>query len=212
MLYWWGMCFSASASFASSGVLAVLGAGSIAISRPKNRILAIVPILFSLQQALEGVQWNSLTQGKANLFAAYGYLFFAFLVWPIYAPLVIYVLDHKQRRTTRWFLALGIVVALCLLTVLLTHPITPRINGNSIEYATTTPSLEWIVPLYVIAAVGAILLSSKKLFRWFGLIVLTSASIAWLFFSVTFVSVWCFFSALISGLIFYYLWSVRSRQ
>jgi hypothetical protein len=98
------MCFSAPASLIASGGLVVIGGASLAIAKKEEKILAAIPFLFGIQQAFEGIQWLHLNVGPPSLFAGYGFLFFAFLVWPVYVPAMVFVLDKKTRAVTKWFI------------------------------------------------------------------------------------------------------------
>ena len=87
------MCFSASASFAASGGLAVLGGASLAIAKKENKLLALVPLMFAVQQGFEGIQWLYLQANTTSMIVGYGFVFFAFLVWPIYVPTFVFIDD-----------------------------------------------------------------------------------------------------------------------
>jgi uncharacterized membrane protein YjjP (DUF1212 family) len=52
------------------------------------------------------------------------------------------------------------------------------------------------------------LLSRHRWVRWFGVLALVSAVVAYLAYAQWFISVWCFFAALLSGVIYLH---VRSR-
>ena len=92
------MCFSAGASFVASGGLAIVGVASLKVAKKEERIIALIPLAFALQQAIEGVQWLSLQSGCPSLPLGYGFLFFAFIFWPVYVPLTVYLLDKKKRK------------------------------------------------------------------------------------------------------------------
>lgn len=52
------MCFSAEASFAASAALAATGLSSVVLAKTKKiRLVALIPLAFSVQQAIEGFQW-----------------------------------------------------------------------------------------------------------------------------------------------------------
>ena len=54
------MCFSATASFSAGTVLTVLGVATMRATRRKAEIpLASIPLLFGLQQIVEGMLWLS---------------------------------------------------------------------------------------------------------------------------------------------------------
>lgn len=72
------MCFSAEASFIASGGLAVIGGVSLVMAKKEDKLLAVIPLLFSVQQAFEGVQWLYLDSGSSSLLAGYGFLLLLF--------------------------------------------------------------------------------------------------------------------------------------
>ena len=51
------MCFSAPASFSAFGIIGLIGGRTIAKSNPGDTYLAIIPILFAVQQCIEGIIW-----------------------------------------------------------------------------------------------------------------------------------------------------------
>lgn len=83
------MCFSAPASFATAVVTGVIGI--VAISRTTQRRelpLALVPLIFAIQQGIEGVLWLTLPEDTPAV--SFGglvnaYLFFAQVFWPVFA-------------------------------------------------------------------------------------------------------------------------------
>jgi hypothetical protein len=56
------MCFSPGASFTLGAALLVTGAASLKeVKRPRQVLLAGIPVLFGIQQIIEGFMWLSLT-------------------------------------------------------------------------------------------------------------------------------------------------------
>jgi hypothetical protein len=198
------MCFSASASFIASGGLAVASAVTLKAAPKKQKIIAAIPLFFAIQQALEGFVWLSLNAGTTNLVAGYGFLSVALLVWPIYIPMAVYLLDRRRRHVMHWFVALGVAVAAFLAWQLLSHPLTIGIFGRCIAYSLDVPFLLPVVLAYVVAVCGAPLFSSRKAFQIFGAVAFVSSLAAAFFFFETFTSVWCFFMAFLSLLILFY--------
>ena len=85
------MCFSATASFASTALLVPLGISALWRSWRNGRTdlgpLALMPVGFGLQQAMEGALWLELRRGPLEPEphgAALAYLFFALAFWPIW--------------------------------------------------------------------------------------------------------------------------------
>ncbi|PJA45392.1 hypothetical protein CO174_03425 [Candidatus Uhrbacteria bacterium CG_4_9_14_3_um_filter_50_9] len=201
------MCFSATASFAASGVLAAAGATSWHTADKKERVLALIPIFFAAQQFIEGLQWVVNKPSSLSLTLGYAFLVFAFLIWPIYIPYVMERLENKKVRTRilhflRW---LGIFVAMFLLASVLINGLAIRVVDLHIVYDVSIPyTIAWIIA-YVLATVGSLFVSSNRFFSWFGILSLVTVMISYIFFTAAFISVWCFFAAIMSALILVYL-------
>ena len=205
------MCFCASASFAASAGLAVVGAASIKLSKRGERLFAIVPLLFAVQQFIEGNQWMVSHPSIASLVLGYAFLFFAFLLWPVYIPLAVYQLETDPRNKTvfKWLFGAGAVTSFALLVALLSKPLSISLLTNSIDYRIVTP-LGWIgVLLYLAATCGPLTISSHPRIRWFGAAVTLAIIFSGWFYRTTFISVWCFFSAILSALIFLFYYKRR---
>jgi hypothetical protein len=206
------MCFSATASFVASGALTGMGVATYAVARKKDKILVAIPILFGIQQAFEGVQWLYLDRGSSSLIAGYGFLFFALIVWPVYVPAFVTMLDKKRNGILKWLIVTGVVVAGYFVVVLATQPLRISERMNCVNYAFNLPAKWIITALYVVAILGPLLFSSRPIFRWFGLVVFASAVIAGTLYYRNFISVWCFFAAAVSAMFFLYVQHRRSMR
>ena len=61
------MCFSAEASFASGAVIGIVGVTTLRlVERPRDLLLASLPLLFAAHQLEEGCVWLAL-EGKAPM-------------------------------------------------------------------------------------------------------------------------------------------------
>ena len=199
------MCFSASASFAASGGLAVLGGASLAIAKKENKLLALVPLMFAVQQGFEGIQWLYLQANTTSMIVGYGFVFFAFLVWPIYVPTFVFILDKKKRNILKYFIALGAVVTLYILIFLIKESLIIRELHSCVSYEFNLPFRTVVLVGYLISIFGPLFLSTLKIFKRIGIVAFVAALGAWLFFAFAFISVWCFFAALVSSLFFFYI-------
>ncbi len=203
------MCFSAPVSFFTGSFLVGIGAASGFAAKKHQRILVPVPFFFGIQQILEGIQWVVTPGSAASIIVGYGFLFFAFLVWPVYAPLAVFIIDEKKRHITRWFLLLGVMVATFFVALLLIQPFLIAVGTNHIGYifdvTSTTLQRHLLIVLYVIAVCGPMLTSSMPLIRRFGIILFFSGAASRLLFSATFTSVWCFFAAALSALMYVFI-------
>ncbi len=199
------MCFSAPASFVSSGGLILLSGASFAVAKKEDKFLAAVPLLFGVQQGIEGIQWLYLNSGSTSIFAGYAYLFFAFILWPIYVPFFVYMIDKKRRDILRWFIFLGAAVALYSLGAPLASSLSIQKINLCINYNFNYSYGGALTTLYMIAVFGPLFTSSFESFKWFGVLFAVLAIFAHIYFIVDFVSVWCFFAAAVSFVFFIYL-------
>lgn len=204
------MCFSATASFAVAGATAVTGLAVLRqVTQPRELALAIVPLLFAAQQAVEGALWLQLT-GAANIGSvetlAAAFLLFAYVLWPLYTPLAALLIEPERgrRRVMAVIAAMGAVLSLVLLMDLVTNPPGAAVNGHSIDYTGESDPLAWQQIPYLVATGVPLLLSSFPLVRIFGAVVLGGFVVSAYVHAETFVSVWCFFAAADSTLLYFH--------
>lgn len=208
------MCFSATASFTAA---ALLGAIQIAMLRLPLRksclFLALIPGLFGLQQLIEGFVWLYLGDPNAYpllKFTPYAYLFFAILFWPIWIPFSAWSAEEVpwRRRVLFWTLIISFVLVTYYISVIPSTIISVNAVGNSLQYFEPARKSVYIYPsiiLYPIIVVTAALLSSIKNLWFFGFTTGGTYLFAQYFFYYTFVSVWCFFGAIFSGILYFVL-------
>ncbi len=200
------MCFSATASFTASGALAIAGVVSMKTAKKEERLLAIVPLLFALQQFIEGLQWLAPHPSTISQLLGYGFLFFAFLLWPTYIPIVAYSIekDARRKRLLRWCIGVGLLTSLGLLYVIPTQSLSVQLLSCGINYNIAVPFVNIGIVWYLIATCGSLAISSSRFLQIFGTAGFLSAVFtAWVF-SQTFTSVWCFFAAALSISLFLY--------
>jgi len=203
------MCFSATASFAAAGVTTVAGGAALrAARRPAQLLLSAIPLLFALHQGAEGFLWLALTQPEHAAWrqpAMFAFLSVAEVIWPSFVPLVVWALetDPGRKRVLAALLVLGCALAVTRVYGLLAYPASATILGQHIQYRLDAPFLVRRIGdiCYVLVTVGSPIVSSSKQVRWIGLLVLASLVLSKIFFYQTFISVWCFFAAIISALV-----------
>ena len=214
------MCFSASASFAATGLTTVAGVAALTGARTTGaRLLAGVPLLFAIHQFAEGILWLALADPAR---AAWGgpamrvYLTVSKVVWPVWVPLAILALetDPGRRRPLGALLVLGMLLAPALAYGLGAYPVTANIAGPHIQYRQDSPPLfRWVSDLaYPLAVVLPPLIASNRLTRGVGLLLLASLVITKLLYFQYFASVWCFFAAIISVLVVLVVRAVPARM
>ena len=90
------MCFSATASFTAGAALLVVGAVTTRRARrPAELPFALIPVLFGVQQLIEGVLWLTFPDKAPQLNAVLTLLYslFSHVLWPIYVPIAVLLLE-----------------------------------------------------------------------------------------------------------------------
>lgn len=213
------MCFSPQASFIASAFLTVVTVFSyFKLSRCQNRdnrqciSLLMVPLGFALQQFSEGFVWLSLLHNYStwvlNL-STYTFMFFAFIFWPAYVPACLYHLEQNDIRkdVLRVFRLIGYITAALLFVRMLYFGIHAQLANCHIMYTSNLAELSWFMAAvvmagYLIATVGSLMVSSVPRIRFLGILIGCAYLITYLFYINYLISVWCFFSALVSLLMY----------
>lgn len=200
------MCFSASASFAAGTGLLAVGIFTVRRARRRSELpYAAIPLLFALQQLIEGALWLSFRSNVPlpNPSLTFAYSFFSHVLWPAYVPFAILLLDpvRWRRRVLLAFLAAGAAVGLYLLVNMIRFPIVSREWGGHIEYV--SPHFYALVVMggYLAGTCIGALFSSHGTVRAFGLAALLSFLGAYAVYAKWFISVWCFFAAVLSVIV-----------
>lgn len=201
------MCFSATASFTAGTALSGVGGLTLHKSRGKLELpIALVPVLFGIQQLTEGFLWVSLRNDlpQVKVWATYIYSMFSHVLWPIYVPFAILLVEvaRRRRRALTVFLALGVGVGLYLLYFIIRFPVTARIYNRSIFYDSPHFFIGGVLVVYFLATCASCLFSSHRCINVFGVLAFVLAIAAYEVSVKTFVSVWCFFAAVLSLLVY----------
>jgi hypothetical protein len=213
------MCFSAEASFGAGAVIGIVGVVAIRkASTPSQRIFATIPLFFAIQQCLEGILWLSLPNPD-NLFwqqiGTYGFLLFAWVVWPVFIPYSIRLLEKEARRRKilAILMGMGVFVSLCFAYILVFHQAAAHIEGAHIKYEQDfhySSGFAWLTSAcyFIPTAISPFISSIKKVWVLGGTI-LISFVVTKLYFQDHLVSIWCFFAAVLSGLVLWIILHVR---
>jgi hypothetical protein len=229
------MCFSATASFTAAALLVPVGIASIrsALAAAPCQgggtarlalALAVSPLIFALQQAIEGVVWLGVVQHPPALFtdaAALAYLFFAYAFWPFWMPFAaLRFTEERATRQLRWVLrvlvGLGFVLGMVLWLPLLfaPGPLAPQLVQGSLHYRTGLVFADQRLndlgrAIYVAIICLPLLLAASRGLMIFAVGLLAAVALAEAVNGHAFTSVWCYFSAMLSGLI---LWIVGTES
>ena len=192
----------------------LLGIGSITLRTAKNANrwrelpFAAIPLLFAIQQLIEGVIWMTFGADlpMLNSVMTHAYSFFSHVLWPVYVPVAIVLMEPEgwRRRTLFVFVAGGASVSAYLLYVLFAFPVVSRPTGQHVEYLSPHFFAALTMTLYLLSTTTSPLLSTHRTARVFGVLALLAFGAAYYFYAQWFISVWCLFAALLSAVIYFH--------
>jgi hypothetical protein len=214
------MCFSATASFTAAAVIGSAGVFTLrsAAAKPDYRILALAafPMLFALQQVVEGALWLDLTSPEPG--ALRGVLVHAFqgyaeVFWPTFAPLAALLIERERWRRILIgiCLVIGVALSIYLLVAMIGHPYQASIGEGHIVYRNDFQYPKGIEAPYVVATTLSLLLCSAKEVQRLALVILIGFAVAYISFHHAYISVWCFFAAVASVMVYLYVRVVPAR-
>jgi len=209
------MCFSPIASFVSAAAIATIGVATLRhVRETRTFLFAATPMLFALHQFVEGLVWLGL-QGWIGPIgrdhAAFLFTIYAQGLLPFLMPLAVTLMEPAgwRHRVMIGLTAIGAVAAAWDTYGLIFLPSRVFIDHNSIAYRNEMTGSLTISLLYILATCGALLLSRYRVVRWYGVINVVALTIVQIVKAETFASVWCFYAALMSLILY---WQFRSRD
>jgi len=212
------MCFSAGASFASGVVLSAIGIITIKeIHKPSQRLFALIPVLFGIQQLSEGCLWLTLAGPDfimVRKISTYVFLITAQILWSWVIPLSVFLMEEEQKRKKilQIMFFIGIALSMYYSVYLFFHNVSSRILDCHILYTTESPdslALPTFI-LYLTVTIAPFFVSSIRKMYLLGTIMAISCLMSAVFYKLYLTSVWCFFAAIIS--IFIYLILRESKK
>tara|TARA_R110002111_G_scaffold200540_2_gene265832 strand:+ start:401 stop:1045 length:645 start_codon:yes stop_codon:yes gene_type:complete len=200
------MCFSATASFIAGISLSAIGVVTLKkVGRKKEIPFAMIPLLFGIQQLIEGMVWLSFQYDSPllNETMTYAFSVFSHVLWPIFIPFSIGLLETVawRKKVISVFQFMGIVVGLYLLYLIVKFPVTSVVDKNIVYVSPHFYQLP-VMSLYLGATCIGALFSSHGMIIIFGTLALFLFMVAYGFYIMAFFSVWCFFAAILSAIIY----------
>lgn len=201
------MCFSATASFTVAGLTAAVGVACLSRTRKRTEILlASFPLLFAAQQGVEGLIWLRLSSEAAfeSGLLVTAFLLFAEVLWPLLVPAAVFAIepDPRRRRILAGLFAVAIVISAYLLFAMTVAPYVVTVRGESLRYAHDFAALPGGKVLYAACTTLPLLLSSHLWVKVMGAVIMLGLLVSQWFFAQAFISVWCFFAASASAILF----------
>ncbi|HBB27622.1 TPA: hypothetical protein DCZ36_03970 [Candidatus Gracilibacteria bacterium] len=206
------MCFSATASFTSGAILIVTGIFTFRHVRAKSSIpFASIPLLFGIQQIIEGMVWISFSSPIFHSVVTYLYVMFSHVLWPVFVPVSIWLIEKNpvRKKILCGISIVGAIVSIYLFTCSVVGPVTCSIVQKSIAYQINVPYPLPSFFLYFFATCAGSMVSSSLKIRVFGTAMLLSFFVAHLLYPETLFSVWCFFAAILSVIIYIHMKDLR---
>lgn len=199
------MCFSPEVSFTASVLLVTAGIATLRnTSSTSQFFLAAIPLLFGIQQFSEGLIWLHFKHqiGSESFFINSQHIFltFIFLIWPIWIPFSFFLIENIPWRRSLLFINLfiGIILSLFYFFFAQREEISVQIVNQSIQYLGKIPNYSLLTFLYPVVVLSPIFFTSLKNAWIFGLLGAFAYVLSDYFYQSSFISVWCFFSALVS--------------
>ena len=201
------MCYSAPASLAASGVLAVSGIATLRINKKKSEVpLSLFPLIFAVHQLTEGLLWLNHTGVVPDTYKpglVYAFVLIAFVFWPIYVPFSAYMTEtgRMRRKIIIFCQLIGIYIGITFLVSIIRNTPDATFLEHSISYGVHGPPKS-LAP-YMIAVTIPFLIATDKKLLLFGIALLIACGTAvYTACSGTFPSVWCFYAAILSLIIY----------
>ena len=204
------MCFSASASFVAGTSLSAVGVATLRRAEARTeQPLAMIPLLFGIQQLTEGVIWLTFSHDAPVLKQTMTYVYsgFSHVLWPMYVPFAMGVLEavRWRKKVIFAFEAAGVAVGLYLLYFLVTRPVVAEVVGMHIVYVSPHFYQVPVMVFYLAATCVSCFFSSHRFVNLFGVLALLAFIAAYFLHVGALFSLWCFFAAILSLLIYLHL-------
>lgn len=204
------MCFSAPASFIAGTALSVIGVAALRKTESRTEIpFAMIPLLFGIQQLTEGVIWLTFSYDVPLLkqLMTYVYSGFSHVLWVVYVPFAMGIMETAswRKKAIFAFLIPGVAVGLYLLYFIVTRPVIAEVVGKHIVYDSPHFYIIPVMVFYLAATCVSCFFSSHGFVKLFGGLMLLSFIAAYIIHVWALVSIWCFFAAILSLLIYIHL-------
>lgn len=223
------MCFSADVSLTVGAALLPAGAYCTRqawVKDPSYLALAVIPLVFGIQQISEGFVWMGMLSNDQDLVrsASLVFLGFALVFWTFWIPLSASFIENRPRikRAYQGLAGAGLFFGLLLYLPLFIHSadrLTTTVHFHSIAYDFSTlplfrilPSSIWQMFYLAIVSVPLLMVGKGVPLKLFGVLIAISAVLSQLAFWYAFYSVWCLFAAGLSACLVYIFHNLPSAS
>lgn len=191
------MCWSATADLVAGAGIAAVGAACVIRSRRRTDLpLAALPLLLGAHQIVESRVWDA---GGGTGPATVAWAVIALPLLAVWVPAgVLCAAPGHARRRLLLPLAAGVATAAALAHAMTVRPVRAEIRGHTMGYVVDLPRPGLVIAGYLLATVGALLVSGDRGLVLLGVLTGAGAVICWSLWELEFVSTWCACAAVVS--------------
>jgi len=203
------MCLSATANFVAAGGIAAVGVATLRhVDHPRSVLFAAMPLFFALHQFTEAFVWLGLEGAIGELalqHSTFLFILYAQGILPFLMPLSVLLIEPLGLRFSGILVCTLLGAALSAYTIyaVFSYPSTAFVDRHSIAYRNELTDALWVATVYVIATCGALILSTHRVVRWFGLLNIVGLAIVLIVKGYAFTSVWCLYAAILSMMLYW---------
>jgi hypothetical protein len=195
------MCWSATADLVAGAGIVGVGAACVArVRRGGDLPMAAVPLLLGAHQLVEARVWQ--VEGGTGPAT----VVWAVIALPLLAAWVPLAVLCAAPRQAWGRLAIpvvcGVVTAGVMAYAIITRPVRAEIRGHTVGYVVGLSHAEVLIAGYLLATVGALLLSGDRWLFGFGVLAAVGVLVCWAMWRLEFASTWCAFAAVCSLVVF----------
>ncbi|MGW2567830.1 DUF6629 family protein [Streptomyces sp. NPDC001537] len=204
------MCWSATADLVAGAGITCVGVACVTrVHRIGDLPLAALPVLLGVHQLVEARVWQ-VGGGTGRATVAWAVIALPLLaVWVPLAVLSAVPRDAAARLVIP--LVSGLATAGVLAYAVATRPVRAEIRGHTVGYVIGLPYAGVLIAGYLLATVGALLLSGDRWLVALGVLAGVGAVVCWALWRLEFVSTWCAFAAACSVVVFGWVAARRPR-
>jgi hypothetical protein len=183
------------------------------VREPRALLFASVPMLFAVHQFTEGFVWLGL-DGRINPIAlehvTFLFMLYAEALLPLLMPVAVALMEPAgaRRKAIIALCSVGGLVWAWNAWGLVFYPNQVVADHHSIAYHNPLTRSLPMSGLYIIATCGALVLSTHRVVRMYGVLNVIALILVQLLREYAFASVWCFYAAIMSIIIY---WQFRRQ-
>lgn len=186
------------------------------ISKPKEVVLASLPLLFSLHQLTQGIVWlgvNGLVNERLMHMAETAFVFYAQGVLQFLVPLAIWLIEPRgmKRDLIAALMVVGAVLMVYTLWGLSVQPTIVTIKYGLLSYDNPSTKHMWIALIYILTTCGSLILSKSVAVQIFGWLNVLAIVVIEQLVPYGFTAVWCLYAAAVSVVLYLYFSERRIR-